>query len=88
MKPPTSKTFDFLHSHLFIACTLSPFHLRYKSVPNPFRVRFIGWEKNGSCIDFGRDLLGRNKDDDVFNAKAQRRREFFEHGKHGINDFF
>ena len=55
---PTSKTFDFLHSHLFHAYTLSPFHLRYKSVPNPFQVRFIGWEKNGSCNDFGRELLG------------------------------
>ena len=88
MKPPTSKTFDFLHSHLFVACTLSPFHLRYKSVPNPFQVRFIGWEKNGSCMGFGRDLLGSCKDDDVFNAKAQRRREFFEHGRHGKNEFF
>ena len=81
--------FTFTPFSCLYSNTVSPsLFLRYKSVPNSMQVRFIGWEKNGSCIDFGRELLGRSKDDDVFNAKMQRRREFFEHGKHGINDFF
>ena len=44
------------------------------------QIRFLEWAKNGTCIEFGRDLQGRCNDVDVFNAKTQG---IFEHGKHG-----
>ena len=41
------------------------------------QVRSIEWVKNGSCIEFGRELQGRNAGVNVFNANAQGRRDFF-----------
>ena len=38
--------------------TSSPLLLRYKSAPKSVKVRSIEWVKNGSCIDFGRELHG------------------------------
>ena len=38
--------------------TSSPLLLRYKSAPKSVKVRFIEWAKNGTCIDFGRELHG------------------------------
>ena len=36
--------------------TLPPIQVRFKSVAKPFQVRSLEWMKNGTCIDFGRDL--------------------------------
>jgi len=72
---------------LFCSSSLALLHLRSSFASKPFQVRFIEWAKNGSCIEFGRDLQGRCKDVNIFNAKTRRHKELFlEHGKHRINE--
>ena len=66
-------TFFCLYSN-----TVSPsLLLRFNSAPNSMEVRFIEWEKNGSCTDFGRDLQGRN-DDFIFSMQMRKEVEFFQ----------
>ena len=70
--------FTFTPFSCLYSNTVSPsLFLRYKSVPKSVKVRFIEWEKNGSCTDFGRDLQGRN-DDFIFSMQMRKEVEFFQ----------
>ena len=72
---------------LFCSSSLALLHLRSSFASKPLQIRFIEWAKNGSCIEFGRDLQGRCIDVNIFNAKTRRHKELFlEHGKHRINE--
>ena len=66
--------FTFIPFSCIYSNTVSPsLLLRFNSAPNSMEVRFIEWEKNGSCTDFGRDLQGRND----FQCKCAKKLSFF-----------
>ena len=58
VKPPISKTFDFLHSHLFLAYTLIPFPLRYSFALTPLQTRCKSVSWNGRKMGFASNLVG------------------------------
>ena len=102
VKPPIAKTFDFLHSHLFLAYTLIPFLLRYSFALTPLQTRCKSVSWNGRKMGFASNLVGscmggttilyfQCKDTEIFfwTRKTRNKRNFLiNHRSHRLEGFF